>query len=184
MTFLIAFAPFIVFAVLMRTVSVRVGLLAACVLAASLVARDLARGRHPKMLEAGSAALFGGLAAVSFVPGVHWTTAGVRLVVDTGLLVMALGSLALGRPFTLQIAREQVPPELWNTEVFLQVNRAITGVWAAAFAVLVAADAAAEFLPQVPLAADVGATLFALAAAIAYTRLRSARALTGIRPAA
>jgi hypothetical protein len=89
---------------------------------------------------------------------------------------MALGSLALGRPFTMQIAREQVPPELWNTEVFLRVNRAITAVWAAAFAVLVAADAAAEFLPRVPLAADVGATLFALAAAIAYTRFRSERA--------
>jgi hypothetical protein len=176
MSFIVAFAPFIVFAVLMRAVSVRVGLLAACLLAASIGARDMARGRQPKIFEVASVVLFGGLAALSFVPGIRWTTAGVRLVVDSALLAIALGSVVLGRPFTLQIAREQVPPELWATKVFLRVNQAITLAWAAAFAVLVAADAAAEFLPQVPLAIDVGATLGALAAAIAYTRFRSARA--------
>jgi hypothetical protein len=176
MDFVLAFTPFIVFAVLMRAVSVRVGLLAACAAAALIGARDLARGRQPKILEVGAIVLFGGLGALSFVPSAHWTIAGVRLVVDTGLLVIALGSLALGRPFTLQIAREQVAPELWTSEVFLRVNREITLVWAAAFAVLVAADAAAEFLPRVPLALEVAATLAALAAAMAYTRFRSARA--------
>jgi hypothetical protein len=176
MSFVVAFAPFIVFALLMRAVSVRAGLLAACVVAAWIGARDMARGRPPKILEAGAVVLFGGLAALTFVSSVDWTIAGVRLVVDTGLLAISLGSLALGRPFTLQIAREQVAPQFWESEVFLRVNRDITWAWTAAFALLVAADAAAEFLPQIPLAIEVGATVVALAAAIAYTRFRSSRA--------
>ena len=42
-------------------------------------------------------------------------------------------SLLMGRPFTLQYARESTPPEHWKTQVFLHANRIITIVWALAF---------------------------------------------------
>jgi len=68
--------------------------------------------------------------------------------------------------------------------VFLSVNRTISAVWAAAFAVLAAADACALFLPQVPLGVDVAATVLALAGAIAFTRRYPARAQASARAAA
>jgi hypothetical protein len=95
--------------------------------------------------------------------------ASVRLVVDAGLLAIVLVSLAIGRPFTLPYARERVPKEFWAAPRFLHANRVITSVWAAAFAVLVAADAAAEYLPAVPLTVDVVASILAFAGAVAFT---------------
>jgi hypothetical protein len=37
---------------------------------------------------------------------------GVRLRVDAGLLLIVLITLLVGKPFTLQYAREQVPQDL------------------------------------------------------------------------
>ena len=186
MAILLALAPFIVFASVLRMVSVEAGLVAAAVTALLVAGRDLARGRPVKVLEVGAVILFGALALATRFGAIAWTIAGVRLVVDSGLLAIALVSLAIGRPFTLQIAREQVPPELWSSPAFFRANRTIMAVWAAAFAVLVAADASALFLPQVPVGADVAATVGALAAAIAFTRRYPARAQAsaGVLPSA
>ena len=74
----------------------------------------------------------------------------VRLAVDRGLLAIVVVSLAVRRPFTLQYTRERVPAQFWGSPVFLATNRTISPVWAAAFAVLVAADAAAEYVAAVP----------------------------------
>jgi hypothetical protein len=38
----------------------------------------------------------------------------VRLAVDAGLLAIVLASLAAGRRFTLQYARERVPEQYWH----------------------------------------------------------------------
>ena len=68
------------------------------------------RGESVKILEIGSLVLFGLLVRVyagSAAP--PWTVATVRLAVDAGLLAIVLVSLAIGRPFTLQYARERVP---------------------------------------------------------------------------
>jgi hypothetical protein len=37
------------------------------------------------------------------------------------------------RPFTLSIARTQVPERYWREPRFIHVNMVITGIWAAAF---------------------------------------------------
>ena len=94
----------------------------------------------------------------------------MRLAVDTGLLAIALVSLAIGRPFTLQYARERVPEAIWALPVFYTTNRLITGVWAGAFAMLVAADAAAEYVEAIPLWVDVAASVAAFAAAVWFSR--------------
>jgi len=98
-----------------------------------------------------------------------WTIPLVRLVVDFGLLVIVLVSLAIGRPFTLQYARETTSPEIWNRPEFMAVNRRITLVWAAAFAVLVLADAGMAFLPQIPHGVMILVTVAALLFASKYT---------------
>jgi len=47
----------------------------------------------------------------------------------------AWGSLLAGCPFTLQYAKEQVPPAKWNSPLFIQINQILTLVWALAFTV-------------------------------------------------
>lgn len=45
--------------------------------------------------------------------GAWWPIAGVRLRVDLGLLPIVLLSMAIGRPFTLQYAREMTERAVW-----------------------------------------------------------------------
>jgi hypothetical protein len=80
-----------------------------------------------------------------------------------------LVSLAIGQPFTLQYARERVPEPIWAMPVFFTTNVIISSIWAGAFAVLVAADAAAEWLPAVPLWIDVVASIAAFVGAVWFS---------------
>ena len=64
-----------------------------------------------------------------------------RLAANGGLFAIALFSILVRNPFTLQYAREQVPREFWETPRFIWTNYIITGAWAIAFAVMAAADA-------------------------------------------
>ncbi|MFX5530111.1 hypothetical protein ABTD83_19510, partial [Acinetobacter baumannii] len=86
----------------------------------------------------------------TLVARASWTIVGVRLAVDAGLFAIALASILIRPPFTLQFAREQVPRELWNHPRFLATNNAITGAWTAAFAVQVLADLTILYVPAVP----------------------------------
>src|SRR6266481_178468 len=145
------------------------------------------RGEAVKILEVGSLALFGLLCAYTWLGAPTWTVATVRLAVDAGLLAIVLVSLAIGQPFTLQYARERVPEQFWALPVFFTTNVVITTIWAGAFAVLVAADAAAEWLPAVPLWVDIVASIFAVVGAVLFSNLypaavqRRSRAATQYR---
>lgn len=169
MSILISLAPFAVFFVLMRLISPIAGLTGALLASLGLCLRMWRRGESMKILELGSLALFGLLTAYALLAAPRWSVATVRLAVDGGLLAIVLVSLAIGRPFTLQYARERVPEALWSSPVFLTTNRVITAVWAAAFAGLVAADAAAEYVPAVPLWLDVAASIAVFAGAVWFT---------------
>jgi hypothetical protein len=170
MSILLSLSPFAVFFVLMRLASPVAGLIGAFAASLLLCASERWRGRSAKILEVGSLALFGLLAAYTLLAGAAWTVATVRLAVDAGLLAIVLLSLAVGRPFTLQYARERVPEALWASPIFLRTNRIISATWALAFAVLVAADAAAEYAPAVPLWIDVAASVAAFVGAVWFTR--------------
>lgn len=171
MNILTAFLPFLAFAVIDRLLGALPGLVAGAGMSAALIARDwLGAGRRPKILEAGSALLFGGLAL--FVALIHadLPIMGVRLLVDAGLLLIVLASIALHRPFTLQYAREQVQPEIWTSPAFYRVNLVITAAWALAFAIIVLADAALLYLPQMPHQLGIVAIVGALVGAAKFTR--------------
>jgi hypothetical protein len=170
MSIVLGLAPFILFFVLMRVVSPFAGLLAAFAAAVVLGLWEWRRGGKFKLLEVGSLILFGALVLYTLTARPEWTVAAVRLVVDGGLFAIAAASLAVNQPFTLQYAREQVPKEFWTSPLFMDTNRRITGVWTAAFAVMAGADAAAQYLPAIPLWFDVAATLAAFAAAVWFTR--------------
>lgn len=169
MGILLGLSPFIAFFALMRLVSPLTGLGAALVVSLPLVLRVWRRGHSMKVLEFGSLALFAALVLYTLVAAPVWTVALVRLAVDAGLLAIVVVSLLIGRPFTLQYAREQVAERYWTSPLFIATNRLITGVWAAAFALLVAADAAAEYLPAVPLWVDIAASVLGFVGAVGIT---------------
>jgi hypothetical protein len=169
MHILLSLTPFIVFFGLMRAASPLAGLGAAFALSMLLCLRQWQRGESVKMLELGSMLLFGALSLYTLMAAPIWTVATVRLAVDGGLLIIVLVSLAIDRPFTLQFARESVPQEYWTTPQFIATNRRISAAWAAAFAVMTGADAAAEYLDTIPLWIDIAATIAAFGAALLFT---------------
>ena len=170
MGILLAFAPFIVFAVVASLLGGTGGLIAGAVVAAALLIRDLVRpGSAPKVLEIGTAILFCGLALYAVAGGATGSIFGIRLCVDAGLLLIVLLSMAIHRPFTLQYAREQVPPEYWDRPEFVRANYVITAVWGLAFAVMVLADIVLVYVPHLPTWFGVGATVLALVGAVKFT---------------
>ncbi|HEY2620623.1 MAG TPA: hypothetical protein VGI78_25005 [Acetobacteraceae bacterium] len=170
MNILLAFSPFLVFVVLQRLIGVEPGLLGALTMSLLLLARDaVIRRKLPKVLEIGTALLFGGVALYLGVAGAAWSIAGVRLAVDAGLLLIVLVSMAIGQPFTLQYAREGVPQVLWHQAEFVRVNIVITAVWAAAFAALAAIDLVWLLIPALPPRVAIIATVLALLGAVKFT---------------
>jgi hypothetical protein len=154
----------------MRLVSPLAGLAAAFAVSLLLGVRQWRRGETIKVLEIGTLALFGALLLYTLALAPHWSVATVRLAVDSGLFAVAFLSLLIGQPFTLQYARERVPQEYWSTTLFIATNRRITWAWTAAFAVMVLADTAAEYVEVIPLWVDIAATVAAFAVAFWFTR--------------
>lgn len=170
MGILLAFAPFIAFAIVDRLVGPTEGLAAGAVVSIGLIVRDiLAPGRSPKILEIGTAILFCALAAYALLGQPTWSVIGVRLCVDAGLLVIVLVTMAIGRPFTLQYAREHVAAEYHADPAFLRTNYVISGVWALAFAVMVAAELALLYVPEMSHRLGVLAIVAALVGAVKFT---------------
>ena len=131
-----------------------------------------------------SPAFFGALVFYTLVAAPDWTVAKVRLAVDAGLFAIALVSLAIGMPFTLQYARESVPQEFWSSPFFMTTNRRSPRSGRQRSAVMAAADAAAHYVEAIPLWIDIAATVLAFAAAIWFTRWSSAWARRVANPAA
>ena len=170
MGILLAFAPFIVFAVLDRFVGPVWSLGAGTAVSAALLLRDvLSPGRRPKLLEIGTLLLFGGLTGFMLLRGSTLSVIGVRVCVDAGLLFIVLISMMLRRPFTLQYAKEAVRAEHWNTPEFLRTNYVITGAWAIAFALMVSAELALLYAPQIPHRVGVIIIVVALVGAVKFT---------------
>jgi hypothetical protein len=170
MDILLGLTPFIVFFALMRLISPVAGLGGAFAVSLLLGLRQWRGRKSVKLLELGSLVLFGVLLFYTLVAAPVWTVATVRLAVDSGLLIIVLVSLAIDRPFTLQYAREHVPQAYWASPLFVATNRRIIAAWAAAFTVMISADAAAQYLDAIPLSIDIATTIAAFVAALWFTQ--------------
>lgn len=166
---LLAFAPFIAFAVLNHFVAPTAALVIAALVSLVLIGRELMLGRSAKILEVGTCILFGGLAVYAFIFNTNWPIIGVKLAVDIGLLLIVLFSLMVDRPFTIQYAREGAPQELWSSPQFHRTNQLITLVWLAAFSVIVVADLILLYLPELPHKLSILLTIGALYGAFKFT---------------
>ncbi|MGJ7507506.1 hypothetical protein [Variovorax sp. GT1P44] len=167
---LMSFSPFIAFALLSRYLPVTAALLVGAAVAVALIVRDrVHHGRSVKILEVGTALLFGGLALFVLATGGAWSIVEVRFAVDAGLLLIVVISMLLRRPFTLQYARERVSPEVAALPQFAVVNYVLTGVWALAFLAMTMADFVMARMPAVPLWIGVAVTVAAIAGAAWFT---------------
>jgi magnesium-transporting ATPase (P-type) len=93
-------------------------------------------GVRPKLLDVAAIIFFAALAAVAALasPGAqHWLGLWSAELCNVIIAVIAGLSLAVGKPFTLQYAREQTERKYWNSALFLRINYVITAVWSAAF---------------------------------------------------
>lgn len=174
---LLGFAPFIGFALFEKLLGVVAGLAVGALISIALLVADRLQGqREVNILEAGSAVMFTVLAGLAFSQGGDaWSLWRVRLWVDGGLLLIVVASMVVGRPFTLHHARRRVSAQVARSPRFLRTNNILSGAWAVAFAVLVAADLLMVLSPQTPASLAIGLTLAALAGAAWFTKTYTAR---------
>ena len=179
MELLLAFSPFLAFLAGERTLGIVPGLCAGAVVAIALIVRERLRGaRETRVLEAGTALLFGVLAACAFfMTDVAWSVGLVRLVIDCGLMLLVLAGVMVGRPFTLAIARAKVSAERAATPAFLRTCRLVATAWAAAFGVLGLADLVLMLQPTWPVAIPIAISAAGLLAALRITRWLTSRAV-------
>ncbi len=112
--------------------------LAALVFAIGFVLIDRIRGRSMKLLNVVSVVYFAVLLVVVNVvsaAGLEWIEVWLGEISNITLTVIAVGSILVRMPFTLQYAREQTPREFWDSPAFLRINDVITGFWGLAFLV-------------------------------------------------
>lgn len=170
MTILLILAPYGVFAMLMLVSSAPVSLLAAAAASLAVIADDVLCGRSVKLLGAGSAILFACLGAYLALTHHVWSSSAVKLAVDAGILAIALGSLAIGKPFTLQYAREMSDAKTAQLPDFLTANYVITWAWALAIVLMMTANALVIYVPGLPLWTGLAVALAARTTAIYFTR--------------
>jgi len=170
MTTLLIVAPYGVFATLMLVSSATVSLFAAAAVCLLVIAHDVLCGRSVKMLGAGSAILFAGLGAHLALTGQVWSSSAVKLAVDAGVLSIALASLAIGKPFTLQYAREMTDAKTAQLPDFLTSNYVITWAWALAIVLMMTANALVIYVPGLPLWTGLAIAFAARTTAVYFTR--------------
>ena len=169
MIFLIL-APYGAFAALMLLSSAAVSLFSAAALCLTVIAYDAYAGRSIKMLGAGSAIVFLALGCYVALVDPGLSSSAVKLAVDAGMLAIALVSLLIRRPFTLQYAREMVDAETLELPDFRRANYVITWAWSAAFVLMVMANVLMLYLPGLPLWCGIVVAFAARNSALYFTK--------------
>lgn len=139
MSYLFTFLPWIVYAFLggHTAASQQRGTLAALVVTVLVIAYKRRTGSafDALIVEIGSAIFFAVIAAVAFAAPHSGVLTYSAALSSTTLAVIAWGSLAARRPFTLGIAKQSTPREVWTQPAFMHSNVVITTIWAASFTV-------------------------------------------------
>ena len=170
MNAVLAFLPFLAFAVLSVVFNAVVGLAAGAAVSAGLVVRTLRRGGPANVLETGTFVLLLGLTIYVLITRQQLSIIAVRLVVDLGLFAIILFSIVSRHPFTLQYAKERVAEKYWSDERFIHKNYVIAIAWACVFLVMVLAEGAMLADPVLPKSFGTAAIVAALAGGVLFTR--------------
>jgi hypothetical protein len=170
MTIFLILAPYGAFATLMLFTSAPASLFTATAICLMVIAYDAARGRSIKMLGAGSAILFTALGCYITQVDAGWSASAVKLTVDAGMLAIALTSLVIRQPFTLQYAREVVDAETATLPGFIRANYIITAAWTGAFLLMMIANVLMIYIPGLPLWSGLAIAFAARNSAMYFTK--------------
>jgi hypothetical protein len=170
MTIFLILAPYGAFASLMLLTSAKASVFAAAAIGLAVIALDFIRGRSLKWLGAGSAILFAALGLYLTLIDPSLGNSAVKLSVDTGIFAISLTSMLIGRPFTLQYAREVVAAETATMPGFLRANYIITAAWTAAALVMMVANLAMLYVPGLPLWLGLAIAFAARNSAVYFTK--------------
>ncbi|MEV6558043.1 hypothetical protein AB0M22_20175 [Nocardia sp. NPDC051756] len=157
MSYLRTFAPWIVYAII-PSAHWQWAALIALLLSVVEVTRQLRAGRtlDALMIALGSLVFFAALTVLAFADP-NTALHPYSPALSSGVLALiAIVSLAVRKPFTLGIAKQSSPKELWDNPVFIRTAYVLTSVWAASFTVgcvvltfLAHADSAPRTIAQV-----------------------------------
>ena len=170
MTIFLILAPYGAFASLMLLTSAKASVFAAAAIGLAVIALDFIRGRSLKWLGAGSAVLFAALGLYLTLIDPSLGNSAVKLSIDTGIFAISLTSMLIGRPFTLQYAREAVAAETAAMPGFLRANYIITAAWTAATLVMMVANLAMLYVPGLPLWLGLAIAFAARNSAVYFTK--------------
>ncbi|GGW18312.1 hypothetical protein GCM10018980_47110 [Streptomyces capoamus] len=133
----LSFAPWIIFGVVAGPSTWEYAALAALIASIALSGKDMVRGRL-RVLDMTGIVFFAVLCVLALALGrgqLVWVETYAQVISNGLVAVVALGSL-FADPFTAQYAREQTRREVWDSPVFLRINRVLTAVWGLAFALM------------------------------------------------
>jgi len=125
----VSFLPWIAVWVLTSNHSFQPGLVVATLCSFGLVGWTLIEHRRPQLLDGATLVVLVLLTALAFAVDPSWLASWLPVLLNGALLLIMVGSLLVGHPFTLGYAEQQAPPEVWDTPGFRHVNRMITLVW-------------------------------------------------------
>ncbi|MEI6633019.1 MAG: hypothetical protein WCP22_04275 [Chlamydiota bacterium] len=169
MGILLSFAPWLLYWGLLsfhRLESAAIAGLAATLI---MVIVEVARGRSLKILPAGSLVYFLLLALAIPSLGARPVGRWVDLAGGAALALIVLISILVGKPFTLQYARETAPRERWNDPVFFRKNLVISWVWFGAFLVNLGVPVSKRLGLELPLIANWVVSMCTFIAAMRFT---------------
>jgi len=130
------FAPWLVYWCLIGNSSFRTALLLAFAVSAWVIGRSVLNGQRPKILEIGTFATFIVLVILAFTASDSFLQQWIQPITNGAIFLIALISVLIGRPFTLEYARESVTSEVAAKPGFMKVTRTIGWVWVLAFFVM------------------------------------------------
>jgi len=134
---LFGFAPWIVFGVLAGPSTWEYAALAGLIAAILLSGQDLLHRRF-MLLDLAGILFFAVISILALALGrdqLLWLETYAQVISSGVLACVALGSLFFD-PFTAQYARQQTPPEFWDSPVFVHINRVLTAAWGTVFVLI------------------------------------------------
>ena len=134
MKIFISFLPWIVFWVLSGRSSFQVASVASAAVVIFLNIKDI-HNHSIKILDMGTLLFFIFLSIVSFTAKGQLVDIYASPLSSAALFFIALVSILIRKPFTLQYAREKVDSEKWNSPIFYSINLKISWVWCVSFAI-------------------------------------------------
>jgi len=130
---ILSFAPWISFLIIAHgsLFRLKVGLIVAALLTIVMAVTKLHRG-----IIMWVGLVFFSYATIAVVGLEHmWTIHNMGILANGALALGTWVTLAMGKPFTLEYAREHTPAAHWNNPMFIRTNVLLTSVWGLAFSI-------------------------------------------------